>query len=223
MDKLLVCDLDGTLLLTENHWIPTLEKLFQWVKSEYGISPAIQNSREPLQYLGIPSLEIFRKLFPGTDEHLLKEITLKEDHFFSEALREVTPKLYEGVEETLSHFKESGWKIYLSSNCGIFYKAQIVNRTSLRSMLDDEICAGQYIPGKSKGEFTRFLIRENIRKRKLKREYSGFFAGDGASDMAAGRLNQLQTVWASYGYANKPEESMIDLTIERFSDLQQLI
>ena len=211
---IIIYDLDGTLAFTEAYWLPLVDILFKNVKEQLGHEPAIQDSREALRFLGRPLEDFLVELFPTAAPEDVQAIYQMETDIW---LSDDRPPyvLYEGTLDILARLQQAGFRQFVSSNCQVEYLDGLLNETGLGQFIERGICHG-YHPTLEKWQFTGILLEDLDWK-------TGYFIGDSGSDMKAGRKNGLTTVYASYGYAPRPAEEMIDKEIEDITQLGNVL
>ena len=214
MKKVIVFDLDGTLVHTEVFWLPILEKTLEVMEAKYQCKRSLLQTRDALSLLGKVDREVFGAIFPGrTETEYLEMIDLANEVWAG--MVEAHPySFYPQALDMVKQLHRQGFELYVASNCDKIYLEAFLN-LGLRPLLAGAACAGGY-PGLKKWEFTRKMLDSTG-------PYHGFFIGDSPSDMEAGRKNGLTTVYANYGYGAEPGPEWIDLKIGAITELPNLV
>lgn len=208
---IIVYDLDGTLAKTEAYWLPLVEELFIQVKDRFGYSPDVKETKDVLNVLGKRIENLMAQLFPQASPEDLKEIQLMERALWNTESGKHPFVLYEGTLEVLAELHAKGYRQFVSSNCKIHYLDRMMTETGLEKYIERGICHGHW-PDMDKWEFTREMLKEIDWE-------AGFFIGDSVHDMEAGRRNGMQTIYAAYGYPERPPIELIDKEIKGIRQL----
>lgn len=209
-ERCLVFDLDGTLMDSRLD----IANAANMVRRVYGLEPL------PLEtvasYTGDGLMKLTERILQGTKIMPEEAYETMEDAF--RANLNLTATLYPGVLPTVRALKAGGWKLTVLSN---------KNEDFCKACLYDLGIGGdfEYIIGASEGFPKKpdpgglelicdlFGIRDPS---------ASWIIGDGAQDMAAGRLAGFRRCYASYGFGDLKDETY-DLKINQFSDLKEIL
>ncbi len=207
MKKGILFDLDGTL------WDSSKEVVFSWkealekrsdVKKEITIE-AIQG------VMGKTMDEIADILFPEYTQQMRMEILKYCCEEENEYLRRHGGRLFEGVEETLKTLQESGYHLYIVSNCQVGYIEAFLEYHKMETYFEDFESFGG--TGRPKGENIRLVAERNHLDKAV---YIGDIQGDYNSAVQAG----LPFIHARTGYGTVDAEVPF---IEEFSELPERV
>lgn len=211
---IIVYDLDGTLAWTEKYWLPVMREVVDHLNRQYNWRPNFQDITEILQHLGKPAAEIMRYIYPQASEQNIEEILALKEGLWKELLHNHPFVLYPQTLSTLKAVQDKGIRQLVASNCDEVYLERMLTSTGIGPYIEKATCLGEH-PGKSKSEFTAWMLRQISFEQ-------GLFVGDSFHDMEAGRSNGLQTAFANYGYGqSKPE--LIDFELNDIADLLPLL
>lgn len=213
--KAIVFDLDGTLAWTERYWLPVMAAVLDDLETSLGWKSSLPSVEACLDHLGKPSEEIMSAIYPTKSQSEIAAALARKEKVWDKMLSDQPFQLYPRALDTLDALQAQGWTLFVSSNCGSAYLAEMLRSTGLGERISAGACLGGY-PGMAKWEFTRELL-------KGKEVESGYFVGDSFHDMEAGRSNGLATVFADYGYGQCHDPSLIDLHIGDIAELLDLV
>lgn len=193
MDKLIIFDLDGTL-------VDTLEDLKKAVNyALLTFSFPLRSKEEIRKAIGNGTIKLIERSAPiGTEQEILKQLHSTFKYFYLNNIGEGT-KPYNKITSLLISLKSKGYKLAVVSNKDHIPTLKIIN--NIFPDLFDYI-QGSYMEHPKKPD--PYLINKVIKESKISREkitYIGDTNVDEESAMNAG-INYLLV---SYGYRTKDE------------------
>ena len=204
---LLIFDLDGTLYRTESSFVPTMKTAY----ADHGIPYAGDDA--VLGMVG-ETFPIFLKWlgkqgFPNDIDALATEIAKHE----YEAIAE-DGELYPQVEETLRRLKQAGFLLAICTNGDMKYASMVLGKFDLLTLFDGIKTHGDFELSKTE------MIAE------LQEQFHpshSFMIGDRHHDFVAGKANGCTVVATTYGFAADGEADEVDVLLEQFADLPQIV
>lgn len=204
----LIFDLDGTLWDSRaaiiNIWNETLT-------THNLLSKKIQ-LEDMNQYMGLLSDDIIKDVVPGISEEqvrtLLSEIGKRENH----VLGTQGGILYPGVETTLRKLKDSGFNLFIVSNCQNGYIESFLKYHQFDDLFVDFESYGRTQKPKSVN------IGSLMAKNQLSPKDS-VYVGDTIHDLHASQLNYLPFIFCEYGFGHVDEKEKVS-RISQFPELE---
>lgn len=212
MKKGIIFDLDGTL------WDSSKQVVEAWnraiAQSTYERKPLTMMD---MQHVMGKTMDVIAEiLFPDLELEkrtaLLDACCLEENDY----LRRHGGVLYPGVAETMKQLTESGYHLYMVSNCQSGYIEAFLDYYKLWDLVEDIECYGNN--HKQKGENIALVIKRNQLEETA---YVGDIQGDYDATMAAGEIlgQNVTFVHAAYGFGTIVQKVK---RIEAFQELTQL-
>ncbi|HEX37804.1 MAG TPA: HAD family hydrolase [Candidatus Cloacimonetes bacterium] len=212
---LVIFDMDGTLLKSENYAITAIQDAFKDLYKNHGIKKELPSHQLILGKIGQPSMQSYLDLLDEEHKHLIDELhTGIQDHE-ERALKAGLGELFEGAEETLDYLQQKGYRIGLESNCSMRYFNNVKTAFDLEPYLDISRCIGE-----EEGLSKISIISGFISKLRSKK---AVVVGDRFYDVESGKANNCVTVGCLYGYGPKEELKNADYLIEDIRDLRDLL
>jgi phosphoglycolate phosphatase len=204
----IIFDLDGTLIDSKKEIQKTYLSVFEEIRPNAFPDVSALNYSLTLQNL-------LKSVYCGKDE----EVKIGYAHRLFAEIYDTSgyeeTSLYDGVIETLSILAERGYKMYVATNKRLLPTMRIL-RAKKMSDFFPIVMANEMQPGITLSK------REMIHGIKAKTGmHGGHMVGDAVSDIEAGRLEQLITVAAKYGYESEDRLLKInpDHSIDTFREL----
>lgn len=176
-------DLDGTLWdstgVVVRAWNQVLRKTGGRVTAE-----------EIRGIMGLQQPEIAKKLLPGLESGIARELMAECNACECDMLRREGGRLFDGLEETLGQLYPK-FPLFIVSNCQCGYIESFLFGHNLGQYFMDFECAGK--TGLSKGENIKTVIARNRLK-------SPVYVGDTEGDHEAARLAGIPFIFAAYGF-----------------------
>ena len=204
---LLIFDLDGTLNRTEATFVPTMREAYAQHGIPYVGDDAILNMvgetfPDFLEWLA-------EQGFPGDADALAEEIAKYEFESIAES-----GQLYPGVVETLRSLKKEGYLLAICTNGDIQYTSAVLGRFDLMPVFDGIKTFGDSQQSKTE------MIAELLER--FEPEHA-FMIGDRYHDFVAGKANGCTVVATTYGFAADGEAKEVDVRLDRFADLPEIV
>lgn len=107
---LIIFDFDGTLGDTRRNIVTTMQMTIEELHLPN------RSEDECAATIGLPLAECFRTLFPDIQEELIPRCAETYRRFFNENLKNIHPKAFPGVVETLSVLHQKGFTLTIASS-----------------------------------------------------------------------------------------------------------
>ena len=107
---LIIFDFDGTLGDTRRNIVTTMQMTIEELHLPN------RSEEECAATIGLPLAECFRTLFPDIQEELIPRCAETYRRFFNENLKNIHPKAFPGVVETLSVLHQKGFTLTIASS-----------------------------------------------------------------------------------------------------------
>jgi HAD superfamily hydrolase (TIGR01549 family) len=209
-----VFDIDGTLFDTRTAAVESLKLSCAFMSDKYGIKMEYPGDERFFSVIGMPSVELYRKLYP------------EEMHKYVDELREVIrghetriitsgkASLYPRVRETLARLKSMGLKIAYFSNASPQYFHAIIRSFKLDEFNVVARCHGE--TGLRKPELLK-LVKEESHVEHVA------VVGDRSDDMSAAKANGDFGIGAGYGFGKGEIAQLADAVIGSIVELPGLL
>ena len=193
--EMILFDLDGTL------WDSSAQVAQSWnlVFRDYGetmapgVSLPVLTADDLRNVMGKTMEEIARTIMPDMDPHQRSVLFKKCETYEVEYIASSGGVLYPGVQETLEHLKNAGYKLAVVSNCQVDYVKAFLTSMKMDSFFCDYEEWGR--TGKSKSENIRLVMERSHSKK-------GVYVGDTQKDKDAADEAGIPFIWAAYGFGN---------------------
>ena len=204
---LLIFDLDGTLYRTESSFIPTMKKAY----ADHGLPYA--GDDVVLGTVG-ETFSTFldwlvKQGFPADISALDREISKYEYRSIADY-----GELYPQVEETLHSLDQQGFLLAICTNGDIQYTSAVLGKFDLLDLFDGIKTHGD--SAQSKTEMIAELLESF-------QPAHSFMIGDRYHDFVAGKANGCTVVATTYGFAADGEADEVDVQLDRFADLPDIV
>jgi phosphoglycolate phosphatase len=217
--RVIFFDLDGTLYQTERIAVPAMQQTFDWLHRENVSSQPTPTPAEIKSMFGLTGREFWLRLLPDADadvRQLADEQLLKYELAL---IKQGKGRFYPGVVKGLQRLKAAGWQLCIVSNGLSDYIHGVLDSAELRTLFMEIYALGDQ-PGVSKTEAVRQCIEQYAIQQ-------GVMVGDRASDVVAGRANQLLTLGCRYdsfpAFADEGELAGADAVLTEFAELFERI
>jgi phosphoglycolate phosphatase len=213
-NKLLVFDMDGTILKSDEYSIESIQLAMRDLFDDYAFDGEVISVEKIHSFIGAPHTEFYKSVLPQEMRQHWNE--LHERVFAYEAeLLPIKGKCFPTVEDTLYQLKADGYKMTLASNCSYDYFKKVIESLKLERFFENCLCVGQR-PGKTKTD----LILEQKKYFKSKK---AIFMGDRIYDIEAGLNADCFTIGAEFGYGKENELYYSHYNCREFSDLLNVL
>ncbi len=207
MKKGIIFDMDGTL------WNSAANVATSWTIAlkEAGYAEKIVTEDDMYRTMGRTMDVIADMLFPFVEgeerEELLQACCIVENVY----LAEHGGILYPGLVSTMEALKNSGYHLYIVSNCNAGYIEAFLEYYKFEDLFEDIECFGNN--GKSKGENIKLLYDRNDLD-------AACYVGDIQGDFDATKEAGLPFIHAAYGFGSVKEP---DGVISCLADLAEVV
>lgn len=202
-------DLDGTIIDSRVGIIHCL----QWAMQKSGLPE--KNASEII--IGAPVSQIIQDLYPSTPPEKLTEV----EGYFRKCYDQMgwrLSTLYTGVVETLSALKKHSVFMGMITNKPELPTRKIIQFHSLKPFFSELICTNSSSRVRTKAE----IIASCLDKYKIVPSHF-YYVGDSWQDFQASQANQVQFIYARYGYGEIKGFTSSDYDeINSFSELIQV-
>lgn len=203
-------DNDGTILDSSLFAYEAFVKGWETLNNKYNFGIDKPDYNKFCELIGYPWHEFYKYLLPDEFQCLRDEIHREIAKYELKELEDGKGRFYDGVEKTLTELKKRKYRMFLASNASTPYFNKTIEKLNYREYFEAFYCVGN--SGLTKPE----LIAQAINQLNLKK---GVMVGDKASDIEAGKFNNLITIGCSYGYGSKEELQKADLIIDDILEL----
>jgi phosphoglycolate phosphatase len=210
----IVFDIDGTLFDTRSVAIPSLKEGCRSLSEKYQINLSYPGDEKYISFIGQPSSELYRNLFPQEFHGYLEEL---REVVRQNELRLITSgkgKLFPGVREILSTLKDQGFRIGYYSNAGPSYFYTIIRTFGLDEFNIIARCYGET------------QLRKPALLRKIKEDANMVrisVVGDRKEDMIAAIENNDIAIGARYGFGGDELRGYAHAFITSITELPDLL
>lgn len=200
MIKAIIFDLDGTLWDTVNE----IETVWLKVAKKYKINIEPRNIKN---IMGMTKEQIINYLFKNDKDVRNKFISecQKEENIY---LEKNGGKLYNNTLSTLKKLVDLNYKLYIVSNCQDGYIEAFLNYYKIYDLFNDFECSGR--TGKNKEYNINLVLKRNNIKEAV-------YVGDTYMDYLSAKNNEINFIWAKYGFGKIAEE------VNYINDISELI
>jgi phosphoglycolate phosphatase len=161
--------------------------------------------------IGPPIKVIAKRLDASlTDSELARiEAVYRSDYDLSSWSETV---LFDGVRETLRHLRARRWRMFIVTNKPLIPTTKILDHLGLVTLFESVVTRDSRTPGYS----TKAAMLAELLTLQALPAASTIMVGDTVEDEDAAHCNQLEFVFASYGYGQIPGAKR---SIAQFADL----
>ena len=212
--KTIYFDFDGTLHDSIKIYSPAFRKGYDFLVENKKAEYMIWQDDEIQKWLGYTSKEMWENFIKDLEEPFKKKASSIIGKEMLNQFLLGNAKLYENSLEVLEKLKVKGYKLIFLSNCSINYMEASVKFFNLNLYFDDMICTEMYdfIP---KHEVLK-LIKHNY-------EMNQVIVGDRFHDIDAAIENSIYSIFCEYGYGDKKEGSLADVSIKNISEILDIL
>lgn len=213
-----VFDLDGTLVATDQFWIPAARAATRRVFAERGIDLPQPSGHEWMRLVGFPMDVGLKLVLPGLDEvsmAALQEACVEEENTLLSAGR---ASLLPGAAEMLATLHARGLKLGIASNCGRHYLDHMMEALDLKRWVSEARCLDS--PGiRDKTE----MVADILLHFGLSSGGPAMMVGDRRGDIVAGSDNNLVTVGYTGAFGDSADHMGAHHVIEHLGELPDLV
>jgi len=214
--KLLIFDLDGTLLDTRSFIVPAVQDLLtQFFEAHQIDDLAIPSTCHIVQALGTPVDQYYRGLLPPAYQHLSPQLHHQGRLTLARWIRHGAASLYPQVIPILNLLYSKRWTLAIASNCDRPYLDAVLETFALDSLFDYHLCI------QDRQHATKVdLVHEMLYRFPAEQVV---LIGDRQSDIDAGHANGIPVIACRYGFGSPAELATADLQIECFTELPAVL
>ncbi|MFT4709687.1 MAG: HAD superfamily hydrolase (TIGR01549 family) [Planctomycetota bacterium] len=210
-----IFDLDGTLVATDQFWIPAARAATRRVFAERGITLEQPSGNEWMRLVGYPMRVGLRIVLPDLDDESMDALHIACVEEEEKELRKGRAALLPGCREMLQDLKQRGVRLGIASNCGKDYLVHMMEALGLQEWIEEARCLDT--PGiRDKSDMVADLLLHFDTK-------SAVMVGDRAGDMAAGHASDLPCIAYTGAFGDPIEAMDADAEIEHLVDLVPLL
>lgn len=210
-----VFDLDGTLVATDQFWIPAARAATRRVFRERGITRPEPTGEEWMRLVGHPLKIGLRIVVPDlkdADWAALEAACLDEEE---RAMSSHGIKLLPGAEAMLQELKDLGVGLGIASNCSGGYLKRVLGELGLERWIDEARCLD------SPGIHTKVDMVADILL--CLGTHRAVMVGDRQGDMHAGRENGLLTLAYTGAFGDSADLMAADWTTDDLGEVVGLL
>ena len=213
-----IFDLDGTLVATDQFWIPAARAATRRVFAERGIDLPQPSGSEWMRLVGFPMDEGLRLVLPQLDDEsmvALREACIEEEEAL---LRAGRAALLPGASAMLEMLHARGLKLGIASNCGRDYLDHMMTALGLDRWVTEARCLDS--PGiRDKSE----MVADILLHFGMEKGAPALMVGDRRGDIHAGEENGLVTVGYTGAFGDAADHMHVDHVIEHLGELPGLL
>ncbi len=210
-----IFDLDGTLVATDQFWIPAARAATRRVFAERGITLEQPSGNDWMRLVGYPMRVGLKIVLPDLDDEsmdALHDACIEEEE---KELRKGRAALLPGCREMLQVLVDRGVQLGIASNCGKDYLVHMMEALGLQEWIQEARCLDT--PGiRTKSEMVADLLLNFGTK-------SAVMVGDRAGDMAAGRASDLPCIAYTGAFGDPIDAMGADAEIVHLDELVGLL
>ena len=212
--KTIYFDFDGTLHDSIKIYAPSFRKGYNFLVENKKAEHKIWKDEEIQKWLGYTSKEMWDNFIKDLEEPFKKKVSSIIGTEMQNQILLGNAKLYENSLTVLEKLKIKGYKLIFLSNCSIKYMEASKSFFNLNLYFDDMICSEMYdfVP---KHEVLK-LIKYNY-------EMNQIIVGDRFHDIDAAIKNGIQSIFCEYGYGDKIEGSIADVSIKNITEILNIL
>lgn len=157
--RLIVFDIDGTLLATDAFWLDVGRRAVAAVYARHGVTRELPEDRRFLDAIGYPMEMFWNHVLPDDLRALGPEVEAEAESLEEGAFASGLGALYPGARRLLEDLRAAGRRVGLASNCSRRYLHAFIGAFGLAPLLDSAKCADD--PGmRSKSDMLAEIFAE---------------------------------------------------------------
>jgi phosphoglycolate phosphatase-like HAD superfamily hydrolase len=210
-----IFDLDGTLVATDQFWIPAARAATRRVFRERGITRPEPTGDEWMTLVGHPMAIGLRMVVPDLSRADLDALQVACEEEEERVLKAHGAQLLTGAREALETLVALEVPLGIASNCGRHYLEHMMSGLGLERWIQAARCLDT--PGiRNKAEMVADLLRAFGAE-------TGVMVGDRAGDMFAGRQSGLLCVGYTGAFGDAEDALGADLVIDDLAGLPDVL
>ncbi len=211
---LVLFDIDGTLLATDDFWLGVGKQAVTTVFARHEIDQPLPPDHRFLDAIGLPMDRFWQHVLPKGLHGLVGDIEAECQPLEQAAFARGHGALYPGARSLLDDLHRAGIRLGLASNCGISYLSGFIEAFGLRPILAGARCVD------SPGIYSKADMIADIRLSTVS-EHS-IMVGDRAGDREAARAHRVPFVLFAGGFfATPPVDG--DTVVRSYAELREIL
>ena len=209
----IIFDFDGTLHNTLKIYYPAFSSGVEFLQ-EHGFAKDFElNEKNVSKFLGEKPNFAYDLIAKGADEKLKREVMALVGKKMDENIKNGLGELYAGTVKVLEELSKN-YDLYILSNCRESYLDTALDVYGIKKYFKKYFAAEtfDYLPKDEIIKKERKNIREEI-----------IFVGDRHHDMEAARINNLKSIFCSYGFGSEEEGKDANYKISSLGELLELL
>lgn len=211
--KSIIFDFDGTLHNTIKIYYPAFSSGVEFLR-EHGFARDFELlEKNVAKFLGENPNFAYELIARGANENLKKEVMALVGKNMDENIKKGIGELYDGTIKFLEELSKN-YDLYILSNCRESYLDTALDVYGIKNYFKKYFAAEtyDYIP---KDEIIK-MERQNIKEEII-------FVGDRHHDMEAARINNLKSIFCSYGFGSDEEGKDANYKISSIGEILNLL
>lgn len=211
--KSIIFDFDGTLHNTIKIYYPAFSSGVEFLRNHGFAKDFELNEKNVSKFLGEKPNFAYDLIAKGADKNLKREVMSLVGKNMDENIKNGLGELYEGTIKVLEELSED-YDLYILSNCRESYLDSALDVYGIKKYFKKYFAAETY----------DFLPKEDIIKKERKNiREEIIFVGDRHHDMEAARINNLKSIFCSYGFGSEEEGKDASYKISSIGELLELL
>ncbi|WP_297392594.1 HAD family hydrolase [uncultured Peptoniphilus sp.] len=211
--KSIIFDFDGTLHNTIKIYYPAFSSGVEFLR-DHGFAWDFELSEKNVaKFLGEKPNFAYELIARGADENLKKEVMALVGKNMDENIKKGIGELYDGTIKVLEELYKN-YDLYILSNCRESYLDTALDVYGIKNYFKKYFAAEtyDYIPKDEIIKMERQKIKEEI-----------IFVGDRHHDIKAARINNLKSIFCSYGFGCDEEGKDANYKISSIGEILNLL
>lgn len=211
---LVVFDIDGTLLATDEFWVEIGERSVAAAYERRGIDRDLPPRRRFVDAIGLPMSEFWRFILPPEAHDLADEVEAQAQELEELAFSRGLGVMYPGARDLIADLHAAGRFVGVASNCGQRYLDGFLRAFGLGELVDVARCVDT--PGmRSKADMIADIVERTAATRPV-------MVGDRANDRDAAAANGVPFVLFGGGFLpTEPADG--DLVVRTYGELRAVL
>ena len=211
--KSIIFDFDGTLHNNIKIYYPAFSSGVEFLRNHGFAKDFELNEKNVSKFLGEKPNFAYDLIAKGADEKLKREVMALVGKKMDENIKNGLGELYEGTIKVLEELSED-YDLYILSNCRESYLDTALDVYGIKKYFKKYFAAETYafIPKDEIIKKERNNIREEI-----------IFVGDRHHDMEAARINNIRSIFCTYGFGSYEEGKDASYKISSIGEILKLL